>query len=168
MASIIVEQSFDPPMSDEEYGRLAKRLDPCLDLRHAIWVRSYVATDKRRMICEFEAPDAEAVREAMRSAKVPFDRAWAAEHEPGGRKPGQSVVAELSSATVATPGSIRTYRTRKGEPMFSEYQSDDPQALLTRLQAAGARAWLADVYAIEDFPEWTAKLAAVRARLAAR
>jgi hypothetical protein len=168
MTSIIVEQSFDPPMSDEEYQRLAKRLDPCLDLRHAIWVRSYVATDKRRVICEFEGPDTEAVREALRSAHVPFDRAWAAEYEPGGRKPGQSVVAELSPATSTASGSIRTYRSRKGEHGFSEFQSDDPQALLTRLQAAGARAWLADVYAIEDFPEWTAKLEAVRARLAGR
>ena len=32
----------------------------------------------------------------MRSANVAFDRAWAAECEPGVRSPGQSVVAELS------------------------------------------------------------------------
>jgi hypothetical protein len=28
------------------------------------------------MFCEFEAPDAEAVREALRSAGIPFDRVW--------------------------------------------------------------------------------------------
>jgi len=31
------------------------------------------------MVCEFEAPDADSVRDAMRSAGIPFDRVWAAE-----------------------------------------------------------------------------------------
>jgi hypothetical protein len=30
------------------------------------------------MICEFEAPDAESVREACRAASIPFERVWAA------------------------------------------------------------------------------------------
>jgi hypothetical protein len=30
------------------------------------------------MFCEFEAPDAESVRDALRSANVPFDRVWSA------------------------------------------------------------------------------------------
>jgi hypothetical protein len=31
------------------------------------------------MICEFEAPDAESVRQSMRSADVTFDRVWTSE-----------------------------------------------------------------------------------------
>ncbi len=31
------------------------------------------------MVCEFEAPDAEALRASMRSAEVSFDRVWPAE-----------------------------------------------------------------------------------------
>lgn len=79
MARIVVDQSFEQPLSDEDYARFAQRLDPCLDVRHAMWRRSYVAADKRHITCEFEAPDAESVREAMRSAGVPFDRVWAAD-----------------------------------------------------------------------------------------
>jgi hypothetical protein len=30
------------------------------------------------MVCEFEAPDAESVREALRAAGQPFDRVWPA------------------------------------------------------------------------------------------
>src|SRR5689334_19985757 len=78
MARVLVEQSFEPPVSDEEYARLAKRLDPCLDERKGAWARSYVSADRKRMICEFEAPDAESVREALRLADVPFDRVWSA------------------------------------------------------------------------------------------
>lgn len=79
MARIVVDQSFEQPIADEEYARLARRLDPCLDVRNAMWRRSYVSADKRHVTCEFEAPDAESVREAMRSAGVPFDRVWAAD-----------------------------------------------------------------------------------------
>jgi hypothetical protein len=79
MARIVVEQVFDPPMSDADYAAFSKRLDPCLEARSAVWRRSYMAIDKRRLTCEFDAPDADAVRAAMRSAGIKFERAWAAE-----------------------------------------------------------------------------------------
>jgi hypothetical protein len=103
MARILVEQTFDPPMAQDQYDKIARRLDPCIELRDVLWRRSYVSQDRRRMMCEFEAPDAEAVREAFRSAGMPFERAW-----------------------------------------------------------------LAEVSAIEDYPEWMEKLRALQARLAAR
>ncbi|MBI4501672.1 MAG: hypothetical protein HY700_10975 [Gemmatimonadetes bacterium] len=37
------------------------------------------AKHPQRIICEFEAPDAEAARTAYRNAEVPFDRVWVAE-----------------------------------------------------------------------------------------
>jgi hypothetical protein len=79
MARVVLEQSFADPISEEAYAQLAKRLDPCLEIRNAAWRRSYVSGDRRRITCEFEAPDAEAVRQACRSANISFDRAWAAE-----------------------------------------------------------------------------------------
>ena len=78
MARVLMEQVFNPPLSDQEYDRLAKKLDPCLDQRDAIWVRSYISADKTRCLCEFEAPDAESVREALRSTGTPFERVWTA------------------------------------------------------------------------------------------
>jgi hypothetical protein len=79
MARLIVEHSYDPPLTDEEHERAARRLDPCLEAHGARWLSSYLSHDRRRMICEFEAPDAEAVRTSMRSAEVSFDRVWSAE-----------------------------------------------------------------------------------------
>jgi hypothetical protein len=78
MASIIVEYGFDQPKSDEELSRMAKQLDPCLEIRNGTWVRSSLSSDRKRMICEFEAPDAESVREALRSARHAFERVWPA------------------------------------------------------------------------------------------
>ena len=76
MARIILEQSFDPPLSAEDEAAFAKRLDHCLEIRNGAWRRTSMSADRRRSICEFEAPDAESVREALRTAKVPFDRVW--------------------------------------------------------------------------------------------
>jgi Protein of unknown function (DUF4242) len=79
MVRLIVEQSFDPPLTDEEHHRAARRLDPCLEAHGARWLTSYLAHDRRRMICEFEAPDAEAVRTSYRSAELTFERVWSSE-----------------------------------------------------------------------------------------
>jgi len=39
-------------------------------------MRTYVSADRSRGLCVFEAPDAESVRIAHRSANVDFDRVW--------------------------------------------------------------------------------------------
>jgi hypothetical protein len=79
MPRLIVEHTYDPPLSEEEHRRAASQLDPCLEAHGARWMCSYLSHDRRRMICEFEAPDAETVRQSMRSAGVSFDRVWSGE-----------------------------------------------------------------------------------------
>jgi hypothetical protein len=79
MARIIVEQVFAEPLTDEVYAQYAQKLDPCLEARNGMWRRSSVSKDKLRVVCEFEARDAESVRDALRLAKVPYERVWAAD-----------------------------------------------------------------------------------------
>jgi hypothetical protein len=79
MARVMVEQAFKEPLTDERFAELAKQLDPCLEIRDGMWRRSALSKDKLRLVCEFEAPDAESVREALRLAKVPYERVWAAD-----------------------------------------------------------------------------------------
>jgi len=82
---LVVEQSFDPPLTDEVYDQMSRRIDPCLAAYDVKWQRSFLSTDRRRMVCAFEAADAEAVRAAYRSAGEKFDRVWVAEvYEPAG------------------------------------------------------------------------------------
>ena len=85
MAFLVMEKEFDAPYTPEAHDSEAERLDPCLSAHGVRWIRSYLAVDRRRMICEFEADDAEAVRSACRSANVGFARVWTAEqYFPGG------------------------------------------------------------------------------------
>lgn len=79
MARVMVEYVFSEPFTDERYAATAKQMDPCLEVRNGAWRRSSLSKDKLRMVCEFEAPDAESVREACRAAGVTFERVWAAD-----------------------------------------------------------------------------------------
>src|SRR5579859_702210 len=79
MARVMMEHVYTEPLSDERYKASAERIDPCLEIRHAAWRRSSLSKDRLRMVCEFEAPDAESVRQAARAAGVQFERVWTAD-----------------------------------------------------------------------------------------
>ena len=76
MAILVLEQTFDKPMTADDLRDAAKRLDQCLVAHGARWMRSYLSKDRKRMICEFEAPDAQSIRDAFRSAGAPFEKVW--------------------------------------------------------------------------------------------
>lgn len=84
MPHIIVERSFEIPLTQEELDAVEKRMAPCLDLYNVRWIRSYWSADRRRMICEYEAADVASVRNVQREAEAKFDRAWAADVLGGG------------------------------------------------------------------------------------
>jgi len=51
----------------------------CLEAHDVQFVRTFLATDRRRMDCLYRAPDAESVRLAQVQAGMPVDRVWAFE-----------------------------------------------------------------------------------------
>ena len=79
MTILVAEHSFEQPLTEEALKAAFARLDPCLKSHGAVWKRSYVSADRRKMICEFEAGDAESVRASLRAAATPFERVWVAE-----------------------------------------------------------------------------------------
>jgi Nickel responsive protein SCO4226-like len=79
MTILVVEHSFEQPLTEEALSAAFARLDPCLKARGASWKRSYVSADRQKMICEFEAADAEAVRASLRASETPFERVWVAQ-----------------------------------------------------------------------------------------
>ncbi|HIK39978.1 nickel-binding protein [Thermoleptolyngbya sp. M55_K2018_002] len=101
MTLIIVETDRPDPITPEVLADEGKRVFPCLAARKATWRYSLLSGDRRRMICSFEAPDAEAVRMSYRTAYVPFEKMWV-DHlcEPEGIPPvwNESVlmVAEIA------------------------------------------------------------------------
>lgn len=76
MVHVIVERVFDPPLTEAEQVARSGRLLPCLETARIRWVRSFVSSDRRHGVCEFEAADAESVRVAHHTANVPFRRLW--------------------------------------------------------------------------------------------
>lgn len=76
MAHLIMEHSFDEPLTDADLARMMERAAPCLDEYGVRWIRTYVSNTRQRMICAFEAPDAESVRTAYRVSDIPFDCVW--------------------------------------------------------------------------------------------
>ena len=79
MPRVIVERSFETPLTQEQLAAVEARMAPCLDLYHVRWIRSYWSTDRLRMICEYDAADVASVRNVQREAEARFERAWAAD-----------------------------------------------------------------------------------------
>jgi len=76
---IIVERTFDTPQSDADMRAVADQERPCLSAYQATWKRSLLSADRKRMVCEYEAADAETMRRIQREAGAQFDRIWAGE-----------------------------------------------------------------------------------------
>lgn len=78
MAFLVVEYEFNPPITREGLSQMKAQLAPCTSVRQIRGIRTVIAADGSRGFCEIEAPDAETVREAYRSARVPFRSVWPA------------------------------------------------------------------------------------------
>ncbi len=79
MVTLVVERSFPTPLTEEDLAAVQERMGPCLVEYDVTWVQSYFSLDRRRMICHYEAPDAEAVRAANRAAEALFEDVWVSE-----------------------------------------------------------------------------------------
>lgn len=79
MAYVIVERTFESPLTDEQIEAAMQRMGPCLEQYGVRWIRSFLSKDRRRDVCEYEAADAEAVRIAHHTAGMPYLRVWTAE-----------------------------------------------------------------------------------------
>jgi hypothetical protein len=79
MTMIIVERRFPSPISDADLMAFATRQANCLETHRVTYRRSLLSQDRRRMICEYDAPDTESVRRVQREAEGPFESVWVAE-----------------------------------------------------------------------------------------
>ena len=79
MATIILEQRFEGrPFDVERFNAAQRRNAPCLKAHGVQHTVSYVTRDGLRMICVFDAPDAEAVRRAARQLGLRYEGVWSA------------------------------------------------------------------------------------------
>jgi len=78
MPQYIVEHEYKVPLTDELHNEDSKRADPSLQQHGVTWIATYLAVDRLKMLCEFEAESQEHIRDALRSAEVAFVRVWPA------------------------------------------------------------------------------------------
>jgi len=79
METIVLEHHFEDRSFDiERYRKAQAENNWCLKTHEVHHVRSYLSADERRMICIFEAPDAEAVRRMSAQLGYSYDHVWRA------------------------------------------------------------------------------------------
>jgi len=103
MSVVVVERSFPEPVTFEHLQVAGDRGAWCLEAHGVRFLKTYFSRDRRRMVCLYEAPDAESVRLAQEKAGLPFERAWAARvvRHPSDEPKGDAVVLER-----ALPGPV--------------------------------------------------------------
>jgi hypothetical protein len=75
--SVVVERSFATPVRFEDIAAIGSAKPWCFETHRVHHTHSFFARDGKRMLCFYEAPDAEAVRVAQREAAMPADAVWA-------------------------------------------------------------------------------------------
>jgi len=82
MVEVVVERHFEDPVEFSAIQALEDRGAWCLQEHHVRFLRTWFSKDRRRMVCFYEAPDAESVRIAQRKAGMPLDRVWTSTRNP--------------------------------------------------------------------------------------
>lgn len=101
MSYVVVERRFPQPIELAELATAARAGQGCLARHDVRYHYGYIAPDRQRMVCVFEAPDAESVRIADRQAGMPFERAYTVTlHEPA----ASSHALTRAALPVARPG----------------------------------------------------------------
>ena len=70
MSFVVLEREFPEPLSPEDVTKMAAATQ-CLELYRVRPICSYLMPDGMRMICVFEAPDAQALRSLSRANDFP-------------------------------------------------------------------------------------------------
>ena len=109
MSLVVVERSFPEPFTAEALQGYEERGAGCLEVHGARFLYRYVGAERTRMVCLFEAPDAESVRRAQTSARIPFDRVWTARvvAYAGPAPQGEVVLVERTLPEPVDEGRLR-------------------------------------------------------------
>jgi len=78
MVTVVVERWFRKPMPLDEIEAIDDRSAASLEMYGVHLLRSFISNDRSRMVCLYEAKDADSVRQAQRRAGLPFEAVWVA------------------------------------------------------------------------------------------
>jgi hypothetical protein len=76
---VVVVRQFAEPTTPADLQALEDASGWCLDAHGVRFLRSFCARDQHRMLCLYQAPDAESVRLAQQQARMPLEDVWSYE-----------------------------------------------------------------------------------------
>ena len=76
-SNVLASWRFEAPVTLEELESIDGSGTLCRSNHRVRFLRTFVALDRRRVLCLCRAADAESVRLALREAKWPVERVWA-------------------------------------------------------------------------------------------
>lgn len=149
--------TLEAPLDRDGLRRLA--IHACLDLHQVRWLRCYVARDGKRMLCWYQARDAESVRLVLRQQGSAGANVWPVEvadvatnesldaagcvvvEVPLG-SPGAQAVSSVTAAMIAAldgTGAVlrRTFLSSHDAHLMAVVETRSPAAVAERFDAAG-------------------------------
>lgn len=73
VCNILVERQWPEAVEFKDIAAREKAAAWCLDTYNVTYLRTYFSDDRKRMLCLYQAPDAESVRQAQIQAEMPFE-----------------------------------------------------------------------------------------------
>jgi Nickel responsive protein SCO4226-like len=122
VSTVIVERVFPEPVSEDDVRAGEDRAAGCYQDHQVRYLRTYVARDLKRMVCVYEAPDAESVRIVQEKARLPYEKLWSANaiRYEGADAEGDSIVVERTLAEAFDEAMTRD-RAAQSASCFDEW-----------------------------------------------
>jgi hypothetical protein len=77
MSSVFYLRPIEPAIEPADVQTMATQAGGCFNLHRVNWRHSYLSVDGGRMLCWYEAPDAESARIALRELGSDMNAVWA-------------------------------------------------------------------------------------------
>ena len=74
MPRFLIERTVGTLTREQIEAGSRRSIEVLTDMRDVVWIRSYVSDVDGKIYCEYEAPNADAIREHARRAGLPVDR----------------------------------------------------------------------------------------------
>src|SRR5690606_23090864 len=100
---VIYLRPMDPPVTAEDVLRSIDYVDGCFNLHRVDWVHSFLSADGGRLMCWYQAPDAESARLALRDIGSDMSAVWPC-RLLGGVTPRDPAVSWVGVLEELTPG----------------------------------------------------------------
>ena len=130
MDDIILQRSFSSQMAESDFYAMAEEVVGCLDLYRAQWQESFLAEDGSRLVCRFQAPDTESLRQMSRGDGAIDKQVWSGTVHDTEVKELATVIVErsfdepasmeeLQAREDAASSCLETHRVRFLRSLFS-------------------------------------------------